>query len=285
MGFGRGWKFVGVVAAAGLVVAVAGAGVAGADSDTGDPTPTAPRFVAKCAFSHTLRDDPIVHPGMPGVSHSHDFFANTKTDAFTTAKSLKRKGGTTCVDQLDRSGYWVPSLTVDGASVTPTTASIYYASATKPFKKVKTIPKGLEVVAGNSMATSPQSLKVASWDCSAKETPPESSTAPTCPNGDLTLHVSFPDCWNGTSLDSPDHASHLAYHGPGGACPSGYPVPIPRLRMNVHYPSTGGPGVALASGGQFSGHADFFNGWDPKELRRLVKTCINAGITCKGTPS
>jgi hypothetical protein len=77
-----------------------------------------------------------------------------------------------------------------------------------------------------------------------------------------------------------DHRSHLTYHGKNGVCPPSYPVPIPRLRLNVVYPTTGGPSTELASMGQYSGHADFFNGWNPKELRRLVTTCINAGISC-----
>ena len=96
----------------------------------------------------------------------------------------------------------------------------------------------------------------------------------------MTVHVNFPDCWNGTALDSTDHKSHLAYHDPDGSCPAGFPVPIPRVRVNVHYPTTGGPGVVLASGGQYSGHADFFNAWVPKELQHLVTVCINAGRRC-----
>ena len=74
--------------------------------------------------------------------------------------------------------------------------------------------------------------------------------------------------------------SHLAYVGKDKICPPTHPVLLPRLRVNVRYPTTGGPTTELASGGQFSGHADFFNVWVPSELRRLVKTCINAGITC-----
>lgn len=27
----------------------------------------------------------------------------------------------------------------------------------------------------------------------------------------LELHVTFPDCWDGVRLDSPDHRSHMAY--------------------------------------------------------------------------
>ena len=238
------------------------------------------RFITRCDFTHTLSDDPIVHPNLPGASHSHDFFGNTTTNAATTLTSLAA-GGTTCINHNDLSGYWVPSLTVNGVAVQPTFANVYYQNAGKPFRTIKTIPRGLEVVAGDSSATTPQSLNVVSWNCGANEDVDMSSSAPTCPGPTLTIHVNFPDCWNGTSLDSADHKSHLAYHATDGTCPAGFPVPIPRVRVNVHYPTTGGPGVALASGGQFSGHADFFNAWVPNELQRLVRTCINRGRQCK----
>ena len=237
------------------------------------------RFVTRCTFSHTLSDDPIVKPNLPGASHSHDFFGNVTTNAATTIASLDA-GGTTCIDHFDHSGYWVPSLTVNGMTVQPTFANVYYQSAGKPFRTIQTIPHGLEVVAGDSTAIAPQSLQVVSYNCSANEDVDFSSSAPTCPRPTLTMHINFPDCWNGKDLDSVDHKSHLAYHGANGACPAGYPVPLPRVRVNVHYPTTGGPGVALASGGQYSGHADFFNAWEPKELQRLVRTCINAGRIC-----
>ena len=90
---------------------------------------------------------------------------------------------------------------------------------------------------------------------------------PTCPLGTLALHVNFPDCWDGVNLDSPDHKSHMAYAGKGKTCPPTHPILLPRIRVNVRYPTTGGPTAVLASGGQFSGHADFFNVWVPSELR------------------
>jgi hypothetical protein len=238
------------------------------------------RFVTRCTFSHRLSDDPIVKPNQPGASHSHDFFGNVTTDAASTLASLA-KGGTTCIDSKDHSGYWVPSLTVAGKLVRPRYANVYYQSAGKPDKNVKVIPRGLEVVAGNAMAVAPQSIDVVSWNCGADDSTALSVTPPKCAAPTLTIHINFPDCWNGKTLDSADHKSHLAYHGRRGQCPAGFPVPIPRLRVNVHYPTKGGSGVALASGGQYSGHADFFNAWVPSELQRLVHTCINAGKICK----
>ena len=41
---------------------------------------TSGSFVTQCDFSHRLPDDPIVFPGQPGASHSHDFTGNRSTN-------------------------------------------------------------------------------------------------------------------------------------------------------------------------------------------------------------
>lgn len=261
------------------LTAMLGVGAAHADDVGGTPAEMKPRFVTRCTFSHRLADDPIVKFKMPGASHLHDFFGNTTTNAKAKLGSMT-KGMTTCKNPQDLSGYWTPSLKVDGTLVDPTQVSVYYSSAGKDFTKIKTPPRGLKVVAGSSAATTPQGMKITSWDCADDDSVAPGVDVPTCPMGTLALHVNFPDCWDGVNLDSVDHASHLAYHGKMGVCPADHPVLLPRIRVNVRYPTTGGPGVTLASGGQYSGHADFFNVWVPKELKRLVKTCINPGITC-----
>jgi hypothetical protein len=257
-----------------------GTGVARADElGEGTEVEMKPRFVTRCMLSHRAADDPIVYFGQPGASHLHDFFGNRTTNAFTTFKKLK-KGTTNCVNQKDLSGYWTPSVRVDGVLIDPSRMSAYYQSAGKDYTQIKAPPKGLKVVAGSAAATAPQGLKLTSWDCADDNTIPASTTPPTCPLGTLALHVNFPDCWDGLNLDAPDHKSHLAYTGKGKVCPPTHPVLLPRLRLNVRYATTGGPTTELASGGQFSGHADFFNAWKPGEIKKLVKRCINAGITC-----
>jgi hypothetical protein len=65
-----------------------------------------------------------------------------------------------------------------------------------------------------------------------------------------------------------------------GICPRSHPVAVPQLMVIIQYPAAGGAGAELASGGQFSGHADFFNAWQQPELRRLVDYCLNALRTC-----
>jgi hypothetical protein len=93
------------------------------------------------------------------------------------------------------------------------------------------------------------------------------------------MSIHFPDCWNGKDLDSPDHQSHMAY-SERGACPAGYPVPVPALTVHVKYAIAGGPGVTLSSGAPYTAHADFFNAWDQAELTKLVQNCINAQVEC-----
>jgi hypothetical protein len=92
----------------------------------------------------------------------------------------------------------------------------------------------------------------------------------------LQLQVNFPNCWDGTRLDSADHQSHLAY-SVDGVCAQSHPVEVPAISLIVYYPITGASSVELASGGQLSGHADFVNAWDQDTLERLVARYLSRG--------
>ena len=80
------------------------------------------------------------------------------------------------------------------------------------------------------------------------------------------------------------HQSHVAYPV-AGRCPSRYAHALPQISLIYRYPIAGGPGVTLASGGQFSAHADFFNAWRQDELQSLVDGCLNALRHCPARPS
>jgi hypothetical protein len=108
---------------------------------------------------------------------------------------------------------------------------------------------------------------------------------PMCPEARgsfLRLHVRFPSCWDGASLDSADHKSHMAY-AMGRRCPSTHPISVPAITQIYRYPTRGGDGFTLASGNEFSAHADFVNAWRPGALRRLVDDCLNALVHCGRT--
>lgn len=212
------------------------------------------------------------------MSHSHDFFANTSTSADSTLESL-RAASTRCRDRGDTAAYWVPTLYDNGVVVTPAFSTAYYLTGRKDHTAIQAFPAGLKIVAGNAKATAPQPLIVTGWDCGVTGNEVSQSSVPTCPEQTLRLRVSFPDCWNGTDLDSTDHKSHMAYSR-RGTCPASHPVPVPRLVLFVRYPIVGGSGVTLASGTSNTAHADFFNAWDQSVLEAHVRECINSGIDC-----
>ena len=238
------------------------------------------QFVAKCRFSHRGPDDPIVHYGMPGMSHSHDFFGNTATDARSTAADL-RAAGTTCQKQADRASYWAPTLSDHGRPVTPKGVVAYYRPGVGvPAASVRPYPPGLKMVSGDATATSAQPVERVGWTCGSSlrrsATPPAN-----CPDtAPLHVVVTFPDCWNGRTTDSEDHRRHMAA-STGGRCPASHPVPVPQLALSITYPVDGpGHDLSLASGSIYSAHADFFNGWRPADLAREVRTCLNRDQTC-----
>lgn len=66
-------------------------------------------FRVFCLLSHRLPDDPIIFPGQPGASHSHDFMGSTVVNASSTTAELLA-GDTSCKDRKDKSGYWIPTL-------------------------------------------------------------------------------------------------------------------------------------------------------------------------------
>jgi hypothetical protein len=234
-------------------------------------------FVVDCGFTHRLADDPIVSPGVPGAAHDHSFFGNETTDAFSTAATLVR-GRTLCHRRQDRSAYWVPTMLVSGRPVMPLGAAIYYRRGT--YGEVHVPPNGLRMIAGDQRSTSPQNAEHVFWNCEALGT--TTSEVPVCPEDrrySLRLHVDFPECWDGVNLDSPDHRSHLAY-ATAGECPASHPVPIPSLRMVVRFPVTGVQRLALSSGSINSGHADVFFAWREKQLKRLVRRCLNGRHQC-----
>jgi hypothetical protein len=237
-------------------------------------------FVAVCRFSHRASDDPIVFPGQPDRSHDHTFFGNAATDAFSTPETLRGRP-TTCHRAEDTAAYWAPTLLLDGETVLPEDAEVYYHRRT--VARVRPFPPDLVMIGGSATPPGPQSTRIVHWDCGDTVRVGPSQTVPTCPSDgggkSLRLTVRFPDCWDGRRLDSPDHASHMAYSS-RGVCPASHRVAVPSIRLVVQYPVAGGPGVELASRGQLSGHADFVNTWEQAGLRRLVEFCLNGLRVC-----
>jgi hypothetical protein len=285
----RGW--LAILGAAAAVAAAGGCAAGGVSSAAPPPTgvvvPAVHRgpqgaggqFVVKCAFSHAATDDPIVHPGHTGSSHRHDFFGNVATNSTSTAASLLG-GETTCNHRLDAAAYWAPSLLDHGEPVTPLGSGIYYrpAPGVDPTTLVAD-PTGLMMLSGDPGARTPQPVEVAGWACGVSSD--LRSEPPVCdPASPLQVRVTFPDCWDGTRVDSPDHRAHVTY-SQGGRCPAAHPVVMPQLTVTIRYPIAGpGHELALASGPTLAAHADFLNAWDEQELARQVDLCLHRSAVC-----
>jgi hypothetical protein len=249
-------------------------------------------FSVKCDITHTAADDPIVFPGQPGRSHLHAFFGNGSVDADTTTRSLV-DAASSChngMGEVDKAGYWVPGLLDGGRAVRGAPGEhridAYYTVLGKNLP-VRPMPFGLRMVAGDAKATRPQPIAITSYDCvrfpNGGEITDRFSVMPTCPAGSyLSARIMFPSCWDGRNLDSPDHKSHMAYPV-RERCPVSHPVSLPVLSFRVRWKNVRGvpsPRLSLASGGQFSMHADFWNAWSPSAMQWLVTNCLNATRNC-----
>lgn len=254
-------------------------------------TPGGGFFHTVCGYSHTLPDDPIVHPMMSGMSHMHDFGGNATTNASSTLMSLQM-GASNCSvhapDQhADRSGYWVPQLYFNGFPVPFLQQQAYYQSKIGP---VSTPPAGTELIGGNAKATAPLPTQIVKFTCSgdAGKLIGARTAPPVCPDGSmLKVVVQTPNCLDHAVVVSPDYVNDTprsAYADQAGHCPPGYD-PIVQARVEVKYPpGVDGRGlITLSSGPYYTMHADWFNAWDHRTLDRFVQLCVNTGTDCGDT--
>lgn len=128
--------------------------------------------------------------------------------------------------------------------------TVYYIPSTTNSTQVTAFKPGFRMLAGDATATSPREARkichrcmpatgdASNINCGA----PDDQFLPkeVCPGGIRSV-ITFPTCWDGVNLDSPDHMSHLAYAtgskandvGPTGKCPASHPVVIPQVMYEV----------------------------------------------------
>ncbi len=238
------------------------------------------QFIVQCKEPVTNGSfDPIVAPGNPNGSHRHEFYGNRSINPNSDYSSLIGKP-TACEHPGDTAIYWHPTLYANGVRVIAPKSTFYYDMVGDG--PVRAWPKGLKMIAGNSKATAPQDTDVVNWGCGNGSGTSEVNRPPQCSgDGRLTFHIVFPDCWNGTRLDSADHKSHMAYSN-DGACPSTHRYKLVRLTIRIQFtdyqpnPSS----LTLSSGSVNTLHADVINSWNQARLQNTVQQCVNAGTKC-----
>ena len=247
-------------------------------------------LVMFCQFSHMNFDDPIVFPGVRDATHLHAFFGNTGANFASTPESIRNSGNSTCLGgTANRSSYWVQALidTRDGAPVRPHEMVTYYTHGRVPGPEIEPHPAGLQILAGSAMSSSDQ--RHVRWWCPGDHGHYESYISPNCnPNEELKLSVTFPQCWNGRDIHSTDQ-SHMAYPGWNTRCPDSHPIAVPQVNLNVIWHLDGHPTTDLRLSsdmyshdipGGYSGHADWFDGWDREILETWVRECVNQELYC-----
>lgn len=264
-----------------------------------DPVPVGvgnlPEFRADCQYSHSLADDPIVAPGLPGASHMHSFVGNKAVNAGTTAGDLTKFTATTCKPAQDHSAYWVPSLydNATGKPVETTGFRVYYRSLMSSSTGQLPMPNGLRMVTGDAKKHQPTPRGSSGQFYCAFYGPGDLDGVARSTNGNwpicgepATLHfmMQFPDCWDGKHLDSPNHKDHVAY-GTGNACPRTHPVKIPAITFDIQYGAKGSPaGYYLSSDkdgkSASSMHGDAFVMWDVDTMNKRTKNCVLQRRTC-----
>jgi len=288
----------------GATVAVArgsaGVGVQQTRSTSWNPTATdgSGSFRTTCQLTGFQFSDPLGAPGRANGSALHVFFGNSGADENATASSIVNRGNSSCRGgTLNRTRYYFPAL-VDarnGEVQVPSDGVFHYKTGynMEP-ASIRPLPAGLVMIAGDPNARGVQQY-VAEWLCRDRYVA-NTGMIPQCAVGDqVQLWISFPQCWDGRNLDSPDHKRHMAYpvyrNAPArSSCPATHPVPLPQVTEILHYDVR--PGASLASWrlttdnyststrGGLSAHARWIDGWDRWTQTTIVTGCLNRAVDC-----
>lgn len=228
---------------------------------------TPPMLRFECSQLVVERLDPLVNPGSVPSPHLHQIVGGNSFNASMDHPTHDLPAASTCTSctfSEDFSNYWtavlyfrarngtfkrVPQFVSDGLRGVGG-ITVYYIPSTNNQSSVTAFKPGFRMLVGDATSSTPgPSRKVchrcmpASGDksninCGA----PDDQSLPKefCPGGIRSV-ITFPTCWDGKNLDSPNHMSHVAYAigskandvGPTGKCPASHPVVIPQVMYEV----------------------------------------------------
>lgn len=212
------------------------------------------------------RQDPLVNPGMPLSPHVHQVVGgnsfNISMDP-STHDLVRDSTCTSCTFAEDFSNYWTAVLYFRARNGTyrrvrqfPNVGlrtdggiTVYYIPPYDGKTTVTAFKPGFRMLVGDAGLRSANSMQrqichrclSSGYDQGAapctggndsKELPKQFCA------GGIRTTITFPTCWDGKNIDSPDHKSHVAYPDVGtfestGTCPDTHPIRLAQLMYEV----------------------------------------------------
>jgi hypothetical protein len=232
------------------------------------PLDRPPMLRFQCSQLVVERLDPLVNPNVAPSPHLHQIVGGNSFTASmppVTHDLANSSTCTSCTFSEDFSNYWtavlyfrarngtykrVPQFTSEGLKGNGG-ITVYYIPDMDNQTAVTAFRPGFRMLIGDATATTQvSSARKVCYRCLPEVgeenrlncVDPDAQTFPKgfCPGGIRSV-ITFPTCWDGVNLDSPDHQSHVAYAngsldtavGPTGNCPESHPVAIPQVMYEV----------------------------------------------------
>ncbi|KAJ2994792.1 hypothetical protein NUW58_g1457 [Xylaria curta] len=241
-----------------------------------------------CSQLTVERLDPLVNPGVTGSPHVHQIIGGNAFSPDMNPSTLdipSKATCTTCTFADDFSNYWtavlyfkarngtykrVPQKGNVGFEQAKGGMTVYYTPVLRGQAKVTAFKPGFRMIVGDPINRDASKVpRQLTYTCLKTPMTRDGETRDfpkqPCASGIMT-NVRFPTCWDGVTLDPPDHSSHVAYPssgtfesgGPVGndlrqfllahassrvwsffsGCPATHPVKIPQLFYEVIWDTT-----------------------------------------------